>query len=711
MEQIFIFLIWYFYIAVIGLIFFPLTSLIFKKFNFDLGYPFGKTLAIIFLSYFIFVLGSFKIISFNQLNLLFLLIIFFLINLFIFKKNKLEFSSFSKNLIFEEFLFFIAFSFWTYVRSHEPSIRTLEKFMDFGFINSILRSNFFPPIDIWYPPEPINYYYFGHLTGAVLIKLINIPPSIGYNLILSTLFALGISQIFSLTANLITFFDKKINKVFLILISFLTTFIVNLGGNLHTIYVLTKGYPNENPIPFWKIFSFCNSLFPSICQELREQLYPYWYPNATRFIPYTIHEFPSYSYVVADLHGHVFDIPFVILTIAFLFITFLYLKERVDKKKEIFLIIFLGFLTAIHYMTNAFDGPIYLLLTLTIFLITYNFSFSFFFKVLIIFLSFFIFSYPFSFKFKPFVTGIGINCGAEILNFTGEIGPFLFEKNNCQSSPFWMLLLLWGFFLVSFLFFLLIVKKFNNQKEISFNQKILSFFILILFSYGSFLVIIPEYFYIKDIYPVHFRANTMFKLGYQAFIMMGIASGLTFFLISYYKRRLFIFIYLILFIFVFIYPFYAIPSYYGSLKKPISLDGSFWLYQYYPEDKEIIDWLNKNIKNQLIILEAQGDSYTDYERISVMTGLPTVAGWWVHEWLWRGSADFIGKRIPEVVNIYESKDIRLTKKLLKKYNVSYVIISQLERQKYKNLNEEKFKKIGRIIFQSSNKKGLIYQIK
>lgn len=710
MEQIFIFLIWYFYIAVIGLIFFPLTSLIFKKFNFDLGYPFGKTLAIIFLSYFIFVLGSFKIISFNQLNLLFLLIIFFLINLFIFKKNKLEFSSFSKNLIFEEFLFFIAFSFWTYIRSHEPSIRTLEKFMDFGFINSILRSNFFPPIDIWYPPEPINYYYFGHLTGAVLIKLINIPPSIGYNLILSTLFALGISQIFSLTANLITFFDKKINKVFLILISFLTTFIVNLGGNLHTIYVLTKGYPNENPIPFWKIFSFCNSLFPSICQELKEQLYPYWYPNATRFIPYTIHEFPSYSYVVADLHGHVFDIPFVILTIAFLFITFLYLKERVDKKKEIFLIIFLGFLTAVHYMTNAFDGPIYLFLTLTIFLIT-NFSFSFFFKVLIIFLSFFIFSYPFSFKFKPFVTGIGINCGAEILNFTGKIGPFLFEKNNCQSSPFWMLLLLWGFFLVSFLFFLLIVKKFNNQKEISFNQKILSFFILILFSYGSFLVIIPEYFYIKDIYPVHFRANTMFKLGYQAFIMMGIASGLTFFLISYYKKRLFIFIYLILFIFVFIYPFYAIPSYYGSLKKPISLDGSFWLYQYYPEDKEIIDWLNKNIKNQLIILEAQGDSYTDYERISAMTGLPTVAGWWVHEWLWRGSADFIGKRIPEVVNIYESKDIRLTKKLLKKYNVSYVIISQLERQKYKNLNEEKFKKTGRIIFQSSNKKGLIYQIK
>ena len=35
------------------------------------------------------------------------------------------------------------------------------------------------------------------------------------------------------------------------------------------------------------------------------------------------------------------------------------------------------------------------------------------------------------------------------------------------------------------------------------------------------------------------------------------------------------------------------------------------------------------------VLEANGDSYSGYERVSAMTGLPTVLGWYVHEWLWR----------------------------------------------------------------------------
>jgi len=111
-----------------------------------------------------------------------------------------------------------------------------------------------------------------------------------------------------------------------------------------------------------------------------------------------------------------------------------------------------------------------------------------------------------------------------------------------------------------------------------------------------------------------------------------------------------------------------------------------------------------------VILEAQGDSYTDYERISAFTGLPTVAGWWVHQWLWRGSADVVGKRIPDIIEIYEGKDLEKTKNLLKKYHIKYIIVSQLERQKYPNLNEEKFSILGEKIFESSNKLGALYQV-
>ncbi len=710
------FLIWYFYLLVLGVIFYPFIKKIFSRFNFDFAYPFSKTLAIIVISYISYVLSTLRLIQFSRINLFIITISLFFISYF-FLKNKLKTNY--KIVIFEELIFFLSFLFWTYVRSQEPSIQSLEKFMDFGFINSILRADYFPPKDMWYPPEPINYYYFGHLTGAVLIKLTNINPNIGYNLILATIFGLSISQVFSIIANIINYYqisikkiNLKINYLKIIIYGLIGAFVVNLGGNLHTIYLFTKGYPNDNPIPFWQILSGYNPL-------------NYWYPNATRFIPYTIHEFPSYSYVVADLHGHVFDIPFVLLTLSFLFlfftnkkkstnlkINFSFLRKKTSliiNKIEILSLIFIGFLISIHYMTNAFDGPIYFLLTNLILFFMFGISWKLFFYLLTLLISFVIFNLPFSSHFSPFVSGIGVNCSPDFLTNLGKLGPFLFEKDNCQISPLWMLLILWGFFWLNFTIFLII----QNKNELKINLHLKSF-LTILFSFGTLLIIIPEFFYIKDIYPQHFRANTMFKLGYQAFIMMGIASIIILFLIKNLKNKLLKFSLLVVYfpflLLICIYPYYAIPSYYGKLDRRPTLDGSNWLAISKPEDKEIIDYLNKNIKGQPVILEAQGDSYTDYERISAFTGLPTVAGWWVHEWLWRGSPDFVGQRIPDIQNIYESNEYQLTKTLIKKYQIKYIIVSNMERLKYPNLNEEKFEKIGKLIFRSSNNFGTIYQV-
>jgi YYY domain-containing protein len=535
MDWILITLKWYLTLFVIGVIFTPLTKKIFKSFKFDLGYPFAKTIGIILLSYFVFVLGIMKVLPFSRLSLIFALCLFAIINWFIYKKNKktnMDVINHAPTIIFEELLFVFCLFFWTFIRSQEPSIHGLEKFMDFGFINSILRTKFFPPKDIWYSPEPINYYYFGHLSGAILIKLSNIKASIGYNLILATIFAQGMTQVFSLIINIIKKYDQKLNGFKATVYGLIGAYLVNLGGNLHTLYLFTKGYPNEAPIPFWKILSGFNPT-------------TYWYPNATRFIPFTIHEFPSYSYVVADLHGHVFDIPFVLLTISLLFILFTSHKKILNSKFLILNSIALGFMAAIHYMTNAFDGPIYILLTLLIFLFLYKFSAKFFVNSAVLVVSFIFFSLPFSWFFKPFVSGIGVNCSPKFLADIGKIGPFIFEAGNCQISPFWMLFVLWGFFWISFLMFLFIKKRFSNNE----TMKQLNNFLLILFSFGLFLTIIPEFFYIKDIYPAHFRANTMFKLGYQAFSMMGIVSIVTFYLLKNVKKTIIYYLLTIIFIF------------------------------------------------------------------------------------------------------------------------------------------------------------------
>src|SRR3989304_3823984 len=108
---------WYLVLLIIGIIFTPLTKKIFKNFNFDFGYPFAKTLGIILLSYFVFVLGIVKILPFSRLSLIFALCLFAIINWFIFKKNKQIGSDVMNHapiIIFEEFLFIFCLFFWTF---------------------------------------------------------------------------------------------------------------------------------------------------------------------------------------------------------------------------------------------------------------------------------------------------------------------------------------------------------------------------------------------------------------------------------------------------------------------------------------------------------------------------------------------------------------------------------------------------------------------
>ncbi|MBZ0276327.1 MAG: DUF2298 domain-containing protein, partial [Anaerolineae bacterium] len=65
-----------------------------------------------------------------------------------------------------------------------------EKPMDFAYFNGVLRSTVFPPIDPWFTDGYINYYYFGYVIVGVPVLLLGVMPSIAYNLIIPTLFAL-----------------------------------------------------------------------------------------------------------------------------------------------------------------------------------------------------------------------------------------------------------------------------------------------------------------------------------------------------------------------------------------------------------------------------------------------------------------------------------------------------------------------------------------
>jgi uncharacterized membrane protein len=121
-----------------------------------------------------------------------------------------------------------------------------------------------------------------------------------------------------------------------------------------------------------------------------------------------------------------------------------------------------------------------------------------------------------------------------------------------------------------------------------------------------------------------------------------------------------------------------------------------------------INWINKNVAGQPVIAEAQGDSYTNYARISANTGLPTILGWTVHEWLWRGSYDVPSSRFSDISNLYESKNLQLTKKIIRKYAVKYIYIGEMEQEKYK-VDADKFENLGNLVYSKDNVK--IYEIR
>ncbi len=560
--------------------------------------------------------------------------------------------------IAKELFFFAALFFWAWVKGHEPSIRGLEKFMDFGFTKSILNGRYFPPADMWYAGYPINYYYFGHTVMAVLTRLSGIDLSYTFNLMLTTLFALSLTMSFAIGKQLV----KGTGVLREIAGGALTAFLVTLAGNMQTIYAFTQGYEGDRVVPFWTL------------KWTWEGLSRYWYANATRFIPYTIHEFPSYSLVVSDVHGQVLSIPFVLLAIALL-IKIWGSKGGRGMWGEF---IFYGFVSGVLLMTNALDGPIYFALLVVILFLQKKDIFK---KISFVFVSAALTSLPFTSFFRSFVNGIAINCPPGILANT-RIGPLIFEGvEKCQRSPLWMLALLWGFFIYCGVWLLTRRKK--------------PAILIVFFVFSVLLVIFPEFFYFKDIYPLHFRSNTMFKLGYQAYIMFSIVSAYA--IVKLRNKWFYLFLVPQLFL-VSIYPYFSVRSYFGELKRYQGLYGLTWLQNQYPDNFAAIGWLTAQPAGTIV--EADGDSYTDYDQFSAFTGRPTIIGWAVHEWLWRGSYDVVAPRREEVRRIYESADVSQTRSLLAKYNVRYVIVGSLERQKFAGLNEQKFRTLGKEAFRS-----------
>ena len=157
------------------------------------------------------------------------------------------------------------------------------------------------------------------------------------------------------------------------------------------------------------------------------------------------------------------------------------------------------------------------------------------------------------------------------------------------------------------------------------------------------------------------------------------------------------------------------------LSSYIFTSGKVWLYKHggsfkglsvleatlkdEPEDKgaikEAVNILLKDERKDIRLLEGVGGDYTDSNCLSSFTGVPTVEGWPVHEWLWQNSYDPVGARTEEVRSFYEDGNVSANYEMLQKYGIDYIFVGKGEYELY-NVNPEGFLTLTNEIFKTEN---------
>ena len=275
-------LLWILSVELFGMLAFPLSSLSFR-FLPDNGYAVSKVLGLLLPFYVVWLGSNLGFFAYSRRNIFLITGLFLLLSAIIARHYR-DFlakvlTKHWKTFLVYEAVFLLGFAAFTLFRAYNPDIFWSESSMDFSFLNALNRTKELPPPDPWISGFPLNYYYFGHYLVASLTKLTGIPPQIGYNLAFALFPALVILEVFSLLYNLTRRY----------LAGLLAVCFSSIIGNLDGFFLLRDMLRGK------------------------EGVYRYFRP-AHEVVPYTVHEFPFWTFIFVDLHAHLLNMPFLIAT-------------------------------------------------------------------------------------------------------------------------------------------------------------------------------------------------------------------------------------------------------------------------------------------------------------------------------------------------------------------------------------------------------------
>jgi hypothetical protein len=226
---------------------------------------------------------------------------------------------------------------------------------------------------------------------------------------------------------------------------------------------------------------------------------------------------------------------------------------------------------------------------------------------------------------------------------------------------------------------------------------------------GALLLLGPEWLYVHDLFGT--RMNTLFKFYYQAWILWALVSAFGLWYVVEHAgsvaRWVMSAVMTLAIAAGLLYTLPGLSSKANHFAGPPTLNGMAFFIRDFGEDWAAIQWLRQNTADAPVLVEAVFGSYWvtgRYSRISMATGLPAMLGWRGHEEQWHGARYFaeLAARERYVCGLYRLNDWRSTQAILDTFNVEYVYVSPLERERYRSVNTDKFDKNMRTVYQAGD---------
>lgn len=636
-------------------------------------------------------------------------------------------------------VFAVAVLVYARYRAAHPAISYAggEKFLHFGVLNAVLRADSLPPEDMWYAGKALRYYYGGHLMSAALSTVTSTAPRYAYNLAMSGYFGVLVVASYGVGGALSAAAERSrrvggLLAVFFVAVAGFVVTAVRLGfGLLPESTALAYGRPVFDAI---RHFPYEESV--RVQSSLDE-----WGWFFTRYvIDGTLLEFPLYSYVKADHHGHTITTGFLVVAAAF---AYAYYRTPAEERRRRLALLF-GVVPAFAGLlgvTNTWVLPSVVGLAwlglvfapahpVTLFGRTPR-------------------SHRLTAELSRVATATGVALVVGVLSFAWG-APFLLFGTPTNDgvgflpsrSPAIGLLLVWGSLLALFVPYLASRWERPIRSWVNTNSRrrvlgggvvtigvllavgLVSVFFgfpalalvglplvggwvllrmedrvgfeTMLLVAGLGLVLAMELVYAKVWPPGQERWNTTFKVGIQAWTLCGLAAaGIVSRwggdavdtlrgqidrgrVTSVRNARAASVLALCLAVVLVSTPFAALAFAPEVAESGDTLDG-FETYSWtHEEEMEAIAWLNDR-EGTPTIVEAPGrDTYSWQNPASTLTGIPTVVGW-DHQQGYRGVEAF-ERRASDVKEIYTGRANR--SEHLRRYDVEYVWVGPIERERY-----------------------------